>query len=572
MQSLSESTRQSDLVAGGVLEVIGGVILKSGKKVATKAEFDALPKAEQAEALEEVSKQEIVRRQLKQQDRTIETISEVPTKPETYTKIEKEVKANVNKLLAGAKPELRTEVRNSIPSFVKGETNTEDFIKYVYDAAVNIPYAKAGDKELLAGVRAFLKKGIKLTDDLRQIPDFKDFRIANAGKVKFSPNGSYVDVLYGELSNVYGEVFPKTITHPVDQLQRIISVLDGNKAETIRLGDVLTETQIYDDVVFPVLDEVNDLLSLSKTRVKGTETVKGFPRYKLDAPVNPLNRPVQPQTPRSRTVVPKPKETTAKAEGVFTDYYPERRASDVVISDDYVPITVEAGYRPDDMITIYRGTVEGQTGLNNGDWVTINKQLAKDYSGNGRVIEAKVKASELYAPKGEGAEELIYSTNKSIGADNLKVTNTPQIKTHEDTARLVRKFYDEGGSLLTETKFAEKYGLTAQEARKALDGALYNSGLLKKSDWGNYSLSNAGRKQFPKSSIPTKSKTSNTPVRKDLGADTAKPQKTSEELIKEHGLIKPGMEPKAREARIPKATDAGDVQLGIRTSAEGKGN
>ena len=101
-----------------MLEVIGGVILKSGKKVATKAEFDALPKAEQAEALEEVSKQEIVRRQLKQQDRTIETISEVPTKPETYTK-KKEVKANVNKLLAGAKPELRTEVRNSIPSFVK---------------------------------------------------------------------------------------------------------------------------------------------------------------------------------------------------------------------------------------------------------------------------------------------------------------------------------------------------------------------------------------------------------------------------------------------------------------------
>jgi len=301
-----------DLVAGGVLEVIGGVILKSGKKVATKAEFDALPKAEQAEALEEVSKQEIVRRQLKQQDRTIETISEVPTKPETYTKIEKEVKANVNKLLAGAKPELRTEVRNLIPSFVKGETSADDFIQSVYDAAVNIPYAKAGDKELLAGVRAFLKKGIKLTDDLRQIPDFKDFRIANAGKVKFSPDGSYVDVLYEELADMYGDVFPRTITHPVDQLQRIISVLDGSKAETIRLGDVLTETQIYDYVVFPVLDEVNDLLSLSKTRVKGTETVKGFPRYKLDNPVKPLNRPVQPRTPQNRTVVPNARKTVTK--------------------------------------------------------------------------------------------------------------------------------------------------------------------------------------------------------------------------------------------------------------------
>jgi hypothetical protein len=187
-----------------------------------------------------------------------------------------------------------------------------------------------------------------------------------------------------------------------------------------------------------------------------------------NTPVKPLNRPVQPRTPQSQSVVPKPKETTAKAEGVFIDYYPERRASDVVISDDYVPITVEAGYRPDDMITVYRGTIKEQTRLNNGDWVTTNKQLAKDYSGNGRVIEAKVKASELYAPKGEGIEELIYSTNKSIGAD------------------------------------------------------------------------------------------------------ISRPQKTSEELIQEYGLIKPGMEPKAREARIPKATDAGDVQLGIRTSAEAK--
>lgn len=60
------------------------------------------------------------------------------------------------------------------------------------------------------------------------------------------------------------------------------------------------------------------------------------------------------------------------------------------------------------------------------------------------------------------------------------------------------------------------------------------------------------------------------PGKRDLGADISRPQKTSEELIKEHGLIKPGMEPKAREARIPKATDAGDVQLGIRTSAEAK--
>lgn len=45
-----------DLVAGGVLEVIGGVLLRSGKKVASKAEFDALPAAEKVEAAEQAAK------------------------------------------------------------------------------------------------------------------------------------------------------------------------------------------------------------------------------------------------------------------------------------------------------------------------------------------------------------------------------------------------------------------------------------------------------------------------------------------------------------------------------------
>jgi hypothetical protein len=80
--------------------------------------------------------------------------------------------------------------------------------------------------------------------------------------------------------------------------------------------------------------------------------------------------------------------------------------------------------------------------------------------------------------------------------------------------------------------------------------------------------------EYIKKNIMTKpfstTKSRATVPNKSIGADNLRPQKTSEELIQEYGLIKPGMEPKAREARIPKATDAGDVQLGIRTSAEAK--
>jgi hypothetical protein len=48
----------------------------------------------------------------------------------------------------------------------------------------------------------------------------------------------------------------------------------------------------------------------------------------------------------------KPKPTTAQAEGLFVDYYPERRAADVVRSNDFHPITLEAGFDPEELVTI----------------------------------------------------------------------------------------------------------------------------------------------------------------------------------------------------------------------------
>jgi len=110
----------------------------------------------------------------------------------------------------------------------------------------------------------------------------------------------------------------------------------------------------------------------------------------------------------------KPQPTTAQAEGLFVDYYPERRAADVVRSKDFHPITIEAGLDPEELVTVYRGAPAHQKSLNNGDWVTTSEQLAKDYAGGGKIIKDKIKAKYLYAPKGEGIEELIYSTNQKV--------------------------------------------------------------------------------------------------------------------------------------------------------------
>ena len=130
----------------------------------------------------------------------------------------------------------------------------------------------------------------------------------------------------------------------------------------------------------------------------------------------------------------KPEPTTAKAEGVFKDYYPERRATDVLKGGDFHPATIEAGLDPEEFITVYRGAPKNQKSINNGDWVTTSEQLAKDYAGSGKIIKSEVQAKYLYAPKGEGLDELIYSTNQKVQPKPIPRLQT-KLTTIYDTAK-----------------------------------------------------------------------------------------------------------------------------------------
>jgi len=98
--------------------------------------------------------------------------------------------------------------------------------------------------------------------------------------------------------------------------------------------------------------------------------------------------------------------------GLFNEYSADR-LSQAAESD---PLT-DFGYDPEDEVTIYRGVPAGVTGINPGDWVTDNPQLAKDYAGEGgEVISIKAKAKDLFTDKSSGfegkgtgfVEEMIY--------------------------------------------------------------------------------------------------------------------------------------------------------------------
>ena len=61
-------------------------------------------------------------------------------------------------------------------------------------------------------------------EDQSNITDYNDFRKAAMGTLRISNDGTPVDVVYSRLSEQDPSLFPESITHPADQLQRMFEV------------------------------------------------------------------------------------------------------------------------------------------------------------------------------------------------------------------------------------------------------------------------------------------------------------------------------------------------------------
>ena len=109
---------------------------------------------------------------------------------------------------------------------------------------------------------------------------------------------------------------------------------------------------------------------------------------------------------------------------VFTEYDPNDRAN-AKLANNIVSYDKTAGGSPEDLITIYRGLPKDKKNINSGDFVTTNKQLAKDYAGDGHVISMTVKKSDLLDDINEPlSEEYIY--RKSISNAQRPLTEFEQ--------------------------------------------------------------------------------------------------------------------------------------------------
>jgi len=93
--------------------------------------------------------------------------------------------------------------------------------------------------------------------------------------------------------------------------------------------------------------------------------------------------------------------------GLFVDYDPSSRTGP--ISPHLLTLDKLRGVQADEPVVIYRGAPWGQKGIVPGDFVTTNKQLAKDYAGTGRVLQRSVPHSHVVAdPDDWEGDEYIY--------------------------------------------------------------------------------------------------------------------------------------------------------------------
>jgi len=106
--------------------------------------------------------------------------------------------------------------------------------------------------------------------------------------------------------------------------------------------------------------------------------------------------------------------------GVFVDYTPKKRAT-MPLGSDITTLDKTAGKASSEMVTIYRGAPKNQKGINPGDFITTNKELAKSYGDN--VLEKQVPASHVLDSKSSplGEEYLYRPTKPSSQAGFAKV-------------------------------------------------------------------------------------------------------------------------------------------------------
>lgn len=96
-------------------------------------------------------------------------------------------------------------------------------------------------------------------EDAANIPDFKDWKKSQFGRLRIAKDGMAVDSFYEVLCEKYPELFDHSISHPADQLQAMADV-----RESMEPFDILLDSEERSDLVKQAAQDMIDIAATGK--------------------------------------------------------------------------------------------------------------------------------------------------------------------------------------------------------------------------------------------------------------------------------------------------------------------
>lgn len=138
-------------------------------------------------------------------------------------------------------------VEDVIQRYSTGEIQSEDALYDEIKGKFGQKVETREDERLADIKRDIRTRPMFVSDSIKRgIEGYRSFMRSNFGKIRFSKNGTGVDSVYMELSELYPEYFPEDVVNPIDELLLISEVVNYNHniQETYDLLDEDIQTAV----------------------------------------------------------------------------------------------------------------------------------------------------------------------------------------------------------------------------------------------------------------------------------------------------------------------------------------
>lgn len=231
---------------------------------------------DEADRLEKVNSVEDVRFSRKQEEETADDYAgmDVPESPYTFRGVSKH---RVEKQAVKIRKEHGTTIRTSwltaeisdLYNYIQrgaddtsGEFSFDEayiraraIAKEVVDNAVVQTDEYGGEyvevKNLLKGLNVYVPAADRL--DFVGYENYGEFRRKTNSKIKQTNKGTPVDIAYSEMSGLYPGLFPEEITHPAEQLMKLVEVYDNLKTFAVNPYEGY-ENEVIDALATEIFD------------------------------------------------------------------------------------------------------------------------------------------------------------------------------------------------------------------------------------------------------------------------------------------------------------------------------